>query len=172
MHPPGPLAIVCIVPITEPQLRTATEADIEFLARVSLRANEDRYCRHPGWDADKFYRGVLDFAADQVAGNVPNSTTFVITEDGVDVGRLRLVTTTTKIEIAGLQVMPEHQNRGIGTAVITSVLNRARQTGIPVELEVETDNPDARRLYERLKFHATGATKSDSVTMIRTAEKP
>lgn len=158
------------MPISAPQLRTATESDVEFLARVLLLTNEDRYSKHPGWDSTQFYRGALDDAADQVAGNVPNSTTFVITEEGLDVGRMRLVATTLKIEIAGLQILPEHQSQGIGTAVINSVLERAHRTGIPVELEVETDNPGARRLYERLGFRANGATRSDRLTLVHSGD--
>jgi len=153
-----------------PQLRIATEADVEFLARVLLVTNQDRYSQHPGWDPAEFYQGVVDDAADQVAGNVPDSTTFVITQEGTDIGRLRLVTTSIKIEVAGLQILPAHQNQGIGTAVINSVLDRAHRTGIPVELEVENDNPDARRLYERLGFRADGATRWNRVTLVHRGE--
>ncbi|WP_188894189.1 GNAT family N-acetyltransferase [Microlunatus endophyticus] len=144
------------MPISTFRLRKATDADIGFLTHVLLISNQERYGKHPGWDADDFCRAMTDDTSAQIAGNVPDSMTYVITHDDADVGRLRLVTTTAVIEIAGLQVLPKHQNRGLGTAVINFVLERAARSGIPVELEVESDNPDARRLYERLGFSGVG----------------
>lgn len=149
-----------------PQLRRATESDIAFLADVVLLSSQDRYRRHPGWDRDGFHAGLVEDAADQVAGGVENSITYVIMVDGIDVGRARLVTTTSRIEIAGLQVLPEYQNRGIGTAVISQVLDTAAAAGIPVVLDVETDNPNARRLYERLGFRPIGPAIKDRQPMI------
>lgn len=169
--------IVCVVPrrasrvpvvsvMTPPQLRRATESDIEFLADVVLLSSEDRYRRHPGWDRDGFRAGLVDDAADQVAGGPENSITYVIVVDGIDVGRARLVTTAEQVEIAGLQVLPEYQNRGTGTAVIDQVINTAASAGLPVVLDVETDNPNACRLYERLGFRPTGPVIKDRQTMI------
>lgn len=144
-----------------PQLRTASSDDVEFLARVVLLANQDRYRERPDWDADAFHRGLIDDAADQVAGGPENSTTYVIVDDATDVGRLRLVSTSQQLEIAGLQVLPDHQNRGVGTAVIRGILDQSRVSGIPLVLEVETDNPDAQRLYERLGFAPASEVNGD-----------
>jgi ribosomal protein S18 acetylase RimI-like enzyme len=159
-----------IAPTSPFGLRNATAADINFLTHVLLVTNQDRYREHPGWDAEEFCRAMADDAANQIAGNVAGSTTYVITRADTDVGRLRLVTTTATIEIAGLQILPEHQNRGIGTAVINSVLERATRAGIPVDLEVESDNPGARRLYERLGFRAVGDPAENRQRMLHQLE--
>lgn len=158
--------IVLVVSATTPLLRRATRADIGFLATVVLLGVEERYQGRPGWDRGAFYRGLTDDAADQVAGGPPNSVTYVIVNDRVDVGRLRLVTTAHRVEIAGVQVLPDHQNRGIGTAVITHVTDEAAVAGLPVALDVEIDNPDARRLYERLLFRVDGPVVNDRQPMI------
>lgn len=148
-----------------PALRTASPGDVDFLARVVLLANEDRYAGRPDWDRDAFLLGLVDDAADQVHGGPPDSTTSVIEIDGAPVGRLRLVVAADRIEIAGIQVLPAYQRRGIGTAILRDVLGRAERDRVPVILEVETDNPDARRLYERLGFAAAVTVEGDRRTM-------
>ena len=55
-------------------------------------------------------------------------------------------------------VVERWRGRGVGTALLSSLLARADAVGIArVSLSVEPDNP-ARRLYERLGFVAPGAT--------------
>jgi ribosomal protein S18 acetylase RimI-like enzyme len=157
------------VPAMNPQLRRATGSDVKFLADVVLLANEDRYRSRPDWDREAFHAGLVEDAADQVAGELENSVTYVIVTGRIDVGRARLVTVPDRIEIAGLQILPDHQNRGIGTAVISQVIDQATAAGLPVVLDVETDNPDARRLYERLSFHPIGpVTKGRQKMIFRT----
>jgi ribosomal protein S18 acetylase RimI-like enzyme len=82
----------------------------------------------------------------------------VIEFDGQRVGRLRVVRTAGQIEIAGIQVLPGYQSRGIGTAVITPLLQEGQTKALPVVLQVEKDNPDAKRLYLRLGFEQDGET--------------
>lgn len=159
-----------VVSATTPVLRRATESDIDFLADVVVLSNQDRYQHHPGWDRDAFHAGLVEDAADQIAGGPENSTTYVITVDGIDVGRARLVTSEEQTEIAGLQILPRCQNRGTGTAVIRRVINTAAAAGRTVVLDVEIDNPDARRLYERLGFLATGPVIKDRQPMVLQTE--
>jgi ribosomal protein S18 acetylase RimI-like enzyme len=63
----------------------------------------------------------------------------------------------TEVLLKFIEVLPEYQNQGIGTAVIKSVLEQAHHTGRPVGLQVLKVNP-ARSLYERLGFLTTGQT--------------
>jgi GNAT superfamily N-acetyltransferase len=52
-----------------------------------------------------------------------------------------------------LEVAPAYQNRGIGTALVHAVEDVARKRGHDrVVLGVGVDNPDAKRLYERLGY--------------------
>jgi len=57
--------------------------------------------------------------------------------------------------IVELQVLPELQGRGIGTAVVRKVIEQGANRGVPVTLSVVPGNPRAKRLYERLGFGAT-----------------
>jgi len=55
-------------------------------------------------------------------------------------------------------VLPEHQNRGIGTEVIRSIVAEAETQKMPLYLSVLKVNP-ARQLYERLGFRVIEETK-------------
>ena len=55
--------------------------------------------------------------------------------------------------IFGMQTRPEPRGRGIGTRMGGGLVAWALEQGAEgVYLQVEQDNPDARRLYERLGF--------------------
>ncbi len=58
--------------------------------------------------------------------------------------------------LADLQVRPEFQRQGIGTAVVGDILADAVTRQIPIGLAVLQINADARGLYERLGFRAVG----------------
>ncbi len=63
--------------------------------------------------------------------------------------------------ISNVAVFPGHRGRGIGEKLIAAALDEAGRAGSrSVVLDVETDNPDAQRLYERLGFRVVGETPS------------
>jgi ribosomal protein S18 acetylase RimI-like enzyme len=74
------------------------------------------------------------------------------------VGRLRVVRTADQLFIGGIQLLPDYQRRGIGTSLVTTLIQEGLSRGVPVALEVEKDNPDAERLYRRLGFERYGET--------------
>ncbi|GIW79207.1 MAG: N-acetyltransferase [Gemmatales bacterium] len=56
--------------------------------------------------------------------------------------------------IQNLGVVPEHRDRGLGTALLLRALEGFRRRGLVVAfLEVTAQNKDAVRLYQRLGFH-------------------
>ena len=61
------------------------------------------------------------------------------------------------INIHDLAVLAEHRGRGIGTALLEAINDRARSLGCgKVTLEVRAENRDAQRLYERTGFGDPG----------------
>jgi GNAT superfamily N-acetyltransferase len=53
-----------------------------------------------------------------------------------------------------LYVMPEYRSQGIGAALVTAVLERARKLGIvAIDLEVDAAHRRAETLYRRFGFH-------------------
>jgi ribosomal protein S18 acetylase RimI-like enzyme len=82
----------------------------------------------------------------------------VIRAGGRDAGVLRLEERAGALYIAVLEVAPELQGRGLGTAVLLHVLERAAAERRSVALRVHRANVRARRLYERLGFRVAGET--------------
>jgi GNAT superfamily N-acetyltransferase len=68
-------------------------------------------------------------------------------------------------EISNLQVHPDEQGQGHGTALVRAACARAGAAGhLRVGIGVGDDNPDAARLYLRLGFAETGLAYADRYT--------
>ena len=134
------------------RVRPATPEDIGFIASVVLEASRERLSRKDGWDPARWHAGALKVTADEVAGGKPHSVTHVIEAAGVPVGRLRVVRPGDHIYLGGIQLLPAYQSQGIGTSIVRRLMAEADAGRLPLRLEVEKDNPDARRLYVRLGF--------------------
>ncbi|MBD5080587.1 MAG: GNAT family N-acetyltransferase [Ruminococcaceae bacterium] len=88
---------------------------------------------------------------------------FVAEEDGRFVGEVSIMTENANIPAAvipnkrmyffGLRVLPDFRRKGIGTALMTCAISQCLKRGIfEFTIGVESDNADAKRLYERLGF--------------------
>jgi ribosomal protein S18 acetylase RimI-like enzyme len=67
---------------------------------------------------------------------------------GERIGVLDVQDQTDHIYLARIEVLPEYQNRGVGTALLRDLLTDRR----PIRLHVFTANTRACQLYERLGF--------------------
>jgi ribosomal protein S18 acetylase RimI-like enzyme len=106
----------------------------------------------------------------------PGDTAVIAVEEGFPVGAawFRLFprerpgygfvdAATPELAIA---VVPSRRGRGIGDALLTSLLDRAREDGHPaLSLCVDRRNDDAVRVYERHGFQRVGESE-DSLTML------
>jgi ribosomal protein S18 acetylase RimI-like enzyme len=131
-------------------LRPATKDDYDFLYALHVATMKKYVTAVWGWNESaqrQLFRARLD----------PEHTQIVVV-DGVDAGVLKLDRGDTEYFVNNIGLMPEYQNRGIGTAILTDILREAREKGLPVALGVLRGNP-ARRLYERLGFVVTQETE-------------
>ena len=79
----------------------------------------------------------------------------VIESGGRPIGGLLLEPRPDSIYIHEIQVLPEWQGQGVGTAVVRQIIEQAVSRGASVTLSVVQANPRARQLYERLGFEVT-----------------
>ena len=136
--------------------RPATLDDVAFLTDVVVEATRAQGRWPADLDESEFRHGFTAATSAHVRGAEPASTTSVIELDGEPIGRLRVVRHDHRIELAGIQLVPAVQGRGIGSRIIEELQAEATAAGVALELGVEHDNPRARALYERLGFVHVG----------------
>jgi len=93
----------------------------------------------------------------------------IIVTGGRDAGLLHVQHDADGVFLANIQVHPDFQNRGLGTAVIRALLGDAQARREPVRLQVLKVNRAACRLYQRLGFAVTGETEHHVLLMWRPA---
>ena len=82
--------------------------------------------------------------------------TYIITLDGCDIGFYNEVDIEEKYEIGNICIIPEYQNRGIGTAILKELLEK--NVDKKVTLQYFKSNP-VGRLYKRLGFKVVDETE-------------
>lgn len=127
-------------------LRAAQEADVPFLLHLRETAM-DPYHRAAGVfqtpaEMEERVRSHWDEAR-------------VIEVGGEPVGLWKLWRQPEVWWILQVQLMPAHQGRGIGAALIRELIDEARAAGVALQLKVLKINP-AQRLYRRLGFEIVG----------------
>jgi ribosomal protein S18 acetylase RimI-like enzyme len=126
--------------------RPATPSDFDFLFHLVCITMKDYVATTTGWDEVKekeLFTKYFDFSSYQI---------FVILLGGNDIGYLKIEQMESEIFLANVHVHPDYQNQGIGSGIIESLLEDARERGVSVSLKVLKVNRRARRLYERFGF--------------------
>jgi ribosomal protein S18 acetylase RimI-like enzyme len=134
-------------------LRSSQPEDQEFLFAVYASTRDEELSLW-GWDDNQKREFLeLQFRAQgqQYSLCYPQADSSVILLDDYPVGRLLFDRNGTDIMLVDIAVLPEYQNRSIGTKVIQLVLQEANGAQRNVALHVRRENR-AARLYERLGF--------------------
>ncbi|NHV26831.1 N-acetyltransferase [Burkholderia sp. D-99] len=137
------------------RLRPASAADLPFL--LTLRQlTMTEHLQRAGVPSD-------DAAHDQrIRANFDDA--MIVCKDDEAIGLLKVTRATDEWHVHQIQILPDHQGRGIGEAVLNALLTDAARKRVPVSLSVLRGNP-ARRLYERLGFRVESQTDT-SASMI------
>ena len=128
-------------------LRNAIASDRKFLYEVFRAAMKEYITQARGeWNEQ---REVAQFHR-----QLNISASKIIRVDGSDVGFISAPVSDGIVWIHTICILPEHQNHGIGSEIIQSVVAQAQKQKLLLHLSVLKVNP-ARRLYERLGFKVT-----------------
>jgi ribosomal protein S18 acetylase RimI-like enzyme len=133
-------------------LRPAGEADFDFLYDLHEVTMRDYVHATWGWD-DAFQRKMY---RDSYAAK-PRS---IVVLDGVDCGVVCILRRAEDVYLDLVEVHPRVQRRGIGAALVRSVVAEAEAARLPAGLRVLKVNVGARRLYQRLGFVIVGETET------------
>jgi ribosomal protein S18 acetylase RimI-like enzyme len=139
-------------------LRPERPADRDFRYALFCRS------RLPEWDmVDRaFFAQVMpgQFQAQTAsyAAEFPTARFDIIELDGQPIGRIVVDSRADVVHLVDQAIVPEQRNRGIGTAIMRDLMARAAAAGLPVQLEVASDNDPCIGLYRRLGFEQTEVT--------------
>ncbi|MDA3790065.1 MAG: GNAT family N-acetyltransferase [Desulfobacula sp.] len=125
-------------------LRNATNDDIEFIFQVRVQTMKKDFDNTFGWQEDE----QRNRAADEI------HHTQIIIMDQKDIGVIKLIPRIDELHLHQMQILPEHQGKGIGTELIRKALERAVKQDIQVTLLV-LKGAAANRMYDRLGFFVT-----------------
>ena len=81
----------------------------------------------------------------------------LIIDNEQPIGRLYLDHRKDEIRVIDIALLPEFRNKGIGSRLLSDILDRAKKIKKPVRIHVERYNP-ALNLYNRLGFTKIGDT--------------
>ena len=134
------------------ELRPVTQEDFEFLFHLHRTTLRDHVAATYGvWDEeDQRRRSRDDFE--------PGGAAKVIAVNGKDCGLLRVEDRGGCLHVCLIEIAPEFQGKGLGSAILQDVIDDARSRGCAVRLGVFKVNPRAKRFYEKLGFSVAGET--------------
>ena len=127
--------------------------DYAFLLEVYASTRADEMALVP-WTADQREAFVkMQFAGQQehYQNQFPTASHEIILSNGRPVGRLYVDRLEQEIRIIDITVMPAERNAGIGSFLLSGLLDEAGRMGKVVRIYVENYNPSLR-LFERLNF--------------------
>ena len=133
--------------MTKVSMRPAAQEDEQFLYSVSCVNMRDVVEQTWGWD-DVWQLAEFDRRFRQCSVSV-------IEVESRAVGGLFLEERSDSLCVHELQIAPAFQGRGIGTAVVKTVIEQGASRGLLVALSVVSATPRAVSLYERLGFRVT-----------------
>jgi ribosomal protein S18 acetylase RimI-like enzyme len=89
-------------------------------------------------------------------GFTPSKLRIIVVE-GRDAGRLEVEKCDRELFLGTIEIAPEFQRKGLGSAIIHDLAAEARAARVPLRLQVLKVNP-AQKLYQRLGFQVVGET--------------
>jgi ribosomal protein S18 acetylase RimI-like enzyme len=134
------------------RVRPASDGDFDFLYdlhEVTMRLHVQAIW---GWD-DAFQREMFC----KSYGDRPQSIVIV---EGVDSGVFCVERRAADLYLRSIEIHPRVQRRGIGAAIVRSVIAEAAALRLPAALRVFKVNVGARRLYQRLGFVIVGESET------------
>ena len=136
------------------ELRPVAESDNEFLLSVYASTREDELAQveWPEGQREMFLRWQFDLQRKEYDSRFPDGDYCVIVVDQQPAGRIWVGADEEQIRLLDIALLPEFQNRGVGTALLERLKNEAQRADKALRHMVFVLNNDADRFYERLGF--------------------
>jgi len=134
-------------------LRPVGPHDYDFLVEVYGSTRAEELALVPWTDEQRhlFIRSQFDAQQDHYLKTYPGASHDIILAGGRPVGRLYVARLEQEIRIIDITLLPAERNAGIGSYLITQLLDDAKRAGKITRIYVEEFNPSLR-LFQRLGF--------------------
>ena len=138
-------------------IRRASQGDADAMLHVINRSNAESY--RGIIPAEYFKDPVLSRA--ELIGLLTRMEFYVYQEDGAVVGVSALSRRSEAVgELRWVYVLPEHQRKGVGTALVESLERKARENGMSDMMLFTDENAVwAIKFYEKLGYRRAGERK-------------
>ena len=136
------------------ELRPVSESDNDFLLVVYASTREDELAQVEWAEGQKemFLRWQSNLQRREYETRFPDADYRVILVDQKPAGRIWVGTDDQQIRLLDIALLPQFQNRGVGTALLKSLMVEAKNAGKALRHMVFVLNNNADRFYERLGF--------------------
>ena len=136
------------------ELRPVSESDNDFLLSVYASTREDELAQAEWVEGQKemFLRWQFDMQRREYESRFPDADYRVILVDQQPAGRIWIGADDKQIRLLDIALLPEFQNRGVGTALLHKLMSHAENEGKALRHMVFVLNNNAERFYERLGF--------------------
>jgi ribosomal protein S18 acetylase RimI-like enzyme len=145
-------------------LRPATPADSEFCYQLHKAAMGGYITAVWGWDEQR-QRGSHTRAFSLGRWQI-------ITAGGADAGMLDVEYRPAEIYLSRIEICPRYQGRGIGTRLISALIDEATQKGQDLVLDVLTVNHRAQVLYQRLGMTEVARHGDNNIRITMRSSRP
>jgi ribosomal protein S18 acetylase RimI-like enzyme len=145
-------------------LRPATADDSEFCFQLHKAAMGEYVTAIWGWDEQR--------QRDHHARGFAPGHWQIITADGADAGILIVDYRPAEIYLARIEIHPDYQGHGIGTRLISALIDEAAQRGQDLVLDVLTVNNRAQALYQRLGLNEVARHGDGNIRITMRSTRP
>lgn len=134
-------------------LRPAVAGDAEFLESVYVSTREEEMAAW-GWPPEQqraFLKMQFDARNRSYQAAFEHAQHSVLLVAGAPAGTLIVDRVGNEIRLVDIALLPRYRSRGLGTRVISGLIEESSRKGVPLRLSVLHGNR-AIRLYQRLGF--------------------
>jgi ribosomal protein S18 acetylase RimI-like enzyme len=150
-----------MTPVT---LRPATPADSEFCFHLHKAAMGGYITAIWGWDEQR--------QRDAHTRSFNPGRWQIITADGTDIGMIDVEYRPAEIYLSRIEIHPDYQGRGVGTRLISALIDEARHKGQDLVLDVLTVNHRAQALYQKLGMTEVARHSYNNVRITMRSARP
>lgn len=135
------------------QLKAMEQKDIPFLYEVykSTRIDELAVVNWTKNEMENFFIMQFNLQHRQYMENYKNANFDIIFFNDLPVGRLYVERARKDIRIIDIAILKEYRRKGIGSTLISALIEESERTKLPLSLHVERDNP-IMPFYKKIGF--------------------